>query len=214
MTTNAINAFPGGIVRLDSPSIRAIRAPHIPDKTLIDPLVKIFPHAPILLLSALAAWLIIDIWSENAIITSPSCGRDAELTTEDVLQSQPAVDIWPAAYKISSPLPPSLAQVAPSPEVQAYLAYAWDATSPMRQIPNKARSLLGISDTAVLNEGLLKAHEAGLIRRLRVIRPSIGVIGQKLLVALRGSWDEDLWKCLKVMVEVIEESPAGLGFDV
>lgn len=146
-------------------------------------------------------------------MSSSSAGKDAELTAEEVLRSQHAVDFWTVPNQPASPWSLDLPQGPASPDAQSYLSYAWDANSPLRRIPTKARSLLGISESTALNESLLRAHEAALIRRMRVVRPSINVVGQRLVVALRGAWDEDVWRCLRVMVEVIEESPPvhGLG---
>lgn len=209
--TAAINTFPNGILRLDSPPVGAIRASHIPDSTYIETLEKIFPRASKLLLSALAAWLIVDLWFEHTIVSSTSCGKDDELTAEDILHSQHTTDFWTQPHQPTPPLSVDFSHGLQSPEMESYVSYAWDANSPLRRIPIKARSLLGISESTLLNERLLKAHEAALIRRMRVLRPSINAVGQRLLVALRGAWDEDVWRCLRVMVEVIEESPAATG---
>jgi hypothetical protein len=206
--TATINSFPDDMLCLDSPFVCAIRAPHIPDTTYLQIFQKIFPHAPLPSLSALAAWLIVDVWFEQAILSSACARKDEDLTAEDVLQSQHAIDFWTLPHQPSPPTTPDLVHGLPSPEVDSYVSYAWDVNSPLRRIPMKARCLLGITESTLLNESLLRAHEAALVRRMRVILPSINIIAQKLMVALRGQWDQQVWNCLRVMVEVIEESPS------
>ena len=58
--SRAIESFPDCILRLDSPAILALRTPHSLDATHIDALQRIFPQTASLLLSALAAYLIVD----------------------------------------------------------------------------------------------------------------------------------------------------------
>lgn len=41
-------------------------------------------------------------------------------------------------------------------------------------------------------------------------RPAANILAQKLVVALRGEWDEDVWRCLSVLVGVVEGSSGGL----
>jgi hypothetical protein len=58
--SQAMETFPDGMLRLDSPAILALRPPHSLDKMYIDALQRIFPQTASLLLSALAALLIVD----------------------------------------------------------------------------------------------------------------------------------------------------------
>ncbi|KAI1623885.1 hypothetical protein EDD37DRAFT_610089 [Exophiala viscosa] len=60
--TRAVDSFPDGMLRLDSPPILDIRRAGVSDRTYIDAFHKIFPMAPALLLSALTAWILVDIY--------------------------------------------------------------------------------------------------------------------------------------------------------
>lgn len=202
--SHAIELFPKSIIRLSSPSLQSLRASHIPDTYHLDPLSKIFPRAPSALLSALAAWLLIDAWIERTILAAPPHVREAELTAEDVLHSQHATSFWTAPH------------CSHDASGRNDGEEVWQrANSPLKRIPTKARSLLGIGLESTIgrleDERAMKMQEAMLIRRLRVVRPSVNVVGRKLVVALRGGWDEDVWRCLRVMVEVVEGSPVGCG---
>lgn len=221
--TAAINGFPDNILRLDSGALAPIRNSQITDSTYTEALGKIFPHARPILLSALAAWLIIDMWFEKTILASPEAARNAPLTSYDVLQSNHGIDFWnagssPGGYHYSDGESSSNATTPSTNSEPGEFDHfaAWDAAehsnSALKRIPTKARSLLGISHASLLDEGMLRTREAALIRRMRVVRPSANIVGQRLVIALRGEWDEDVWRCLRVMVEVIEGSPGfGLG---
>jgi hypothetical protein len=71
----------------------------------------------------------------------------------------------------------------------------------MTSIPNKAREILGIG---LPNINSTKTASDALRRRIDLLAMSIRVIGQRLVVTLRGNWDEDIWRSLKVLVEVID----------
>lgn len=60
VVSQAMDAFPDNMLRLDSPSILALRSPHSLDEIHIAALQHIFPQTTSLLLSALAALLIVD----------------------------------------------------------------------------------------------------------------------------------------------------------
>jgi hypothetical protein len=64
-TSQAVDTFPDGMLRLDSDAILALRNPHSQDDVLIDALQQIFPQAASLLLSALAALLLLDSYFSN-----------------------------------------------------------------------------------------------------------------------------------------------------
>jgi hypothetical protein len=63
--SQAVDTFPDGMLRLDSDAILALRNPHSQDDILIDALQRIFPQTPSLLLSALAALLLLDSYFSN-----------------------------------------------------------------------------------------------------------------------------------------------------
>jgi hypothetical protein len=60
--SQAMDTFPDGMLRLDSPAILALRTPHSLDEMHIAALQRIFPQTASLLLSALAALLIVDCY--------------------------------------------------------------------------------------------------------------------------------------------------------
>ncbi|KIY00076.1 uncharacterized protein Z520_03761 [Fonsecaea multimorphosa CBS 102226] len=158
--TVAIDEFPGGMLCLDSPAVMELRNPQISNPTYIETLGRIFPSASSLLLSAITAWVIIDLHFSRL--------RD---------------------------------QIVP---MERYWAQAAASNESLHRIPEKAREMLGIGlpeDTAV------RLNEYALRKRAMAMQAGISVIGQRLIEGLRGSWDEDIWRSLKVLVEVIEASP-------
>ena len=148
------------MLRLDSPPILDIRRADVSDHTYIDAFHKIFPMAPALLLSALTAWILVDLYFSG-------------------LQEQ------------MRPVERDWAQAAASNES-------------LHRIPDKAREMLGIGlpDTTSI-----QLNEYMLSKRASALHVSISVVGQRLIEALRGSWDEDIWRSLRVLVEVIETGP-------
>lgn len=167
--TSAIMCFPNGILRLDTPCIIELRNHSVTDETHISCLQKIFPSAPRLLLSALAAWLLVDLFF-------------CKLGNEQVYSSD---------------------------ATRAHSRY-WDlaATSneSLYRIPEKAREMLGIN----LPESMeIRLNESVLNKRALAVRANVRVLAQNLVEALRGSWDEDLWCSLRVLVDVIERTPTG-----
>ena len=77
----------------------------------------------------------------------------------------------------------------------------------LHQVPVKARKVLGIKLPEATE---MQAYEQVLRNRARLVVMSVGAIGQRLMEALRGSWDEDLWRSLRVLVEVIEAGEGGM----
>jgi hypothetical protein len=229
-----------------------LRNPHILDQTYTDALGKIFPRGRPVLLSALAAWLIIDLWFEKNIDAAPKEVRDEQLSAEDVLRSKLGEGFWydggrepcqdfgdegdspeshgSTPHTGSSASPNTVLPALPTPRTLHFNAFssgsasdlAWSRAlhlnSPLKRIPTKARSLLGISHSTTQHspfqdEAFLRAQanslrkeEASLTKKLIMVRPAANVITQKLVVALRGEWDEDVWMCLRVMVGVVEGS--------
>lgn len=159
--TTAMDTFPDCMLRLDSSAVLEIRCPHVADKTYIQALQKVFPAAPSLLLSALTACIIVDLYLSRL--------KDHH--------SEPMERYW--------------AQAAASNES-------------LHRIPHKAREMLGIG---LPDSTSIRLNEYALKRRASAIHASVEVVGQKLIEALRGSWDDDIWRSLKVLVEVIEARP-------
>ncbi|ETI27560.1 hypothetical protein G647_00009 [Cladophialophora carrionii CBS 160.54] len=158
--TRAIDQFPHDMLQLDSPAVLALRNPQISDQTYIEVLQRIFPAAAAVLMSALTAWIIVDLYFSR-------------------LKAQPV-------------------------PMQRYLAQAAASRESLHRIPNKAREMLGIG---LPDAASIHLNEYALRRRALAIQVSVGVVGQTLVEALRGSWDEDIWRSLRVLVEVIECSP-------
>src|SRR5204862_163911 len=63
--SEAMGTFPDGMLRLDSPAVLALRTPHSLDEMHIDALQRVFPQTASLLLSALAAHLIVHSYVSN-----------------------------------------------------------------------------------------------------------------------------------------------------
>lgn len=166
--TEAIDIFPNGMLRLNSPAVLELRCPHVPDETYLQALQKIFPAAPSLLISALTAWIIVDLYFSN-LTEYPA----------------PSEQYWSGSG-----------------------AAVCDDSPHQIQIPDKARDLLGIGLPDATSTRL---NEHALRKRATAALASISVIGKTLIEALRGSWDEDIWRSLKVLVEVIEASPRPWG---
>ncbi|OCT55124.1 hypothetical protein CLCR_00010 [Cladophialophora carrionii] len=155
--TRAIDQFPHDMLQLDSPAVLELRNPQISDQTYIKALQRVFPAAAAVLISALTAWIIVDLYFSR-------------------LKAQPV-------------------------PMQRYLAQAAAPQESLHRIPNKAREMLGID---LPDAASIHLNEYALRRRALAIQASVGVVGQRLVEALRGSWDEDIWRSLRVLVEVIE----------
>ncbi len=84
------------------------------------------------------------------------------------------------------------------------MAQAAASNEGLYRIPDKVREVLGVG---LPDAASIRLNEYALRKRAMAGQASIGVIGQRLVEALRGSWDEDIWRSLKVLVEVIESSP-------
>jgi hypothetical protein len=160
--TKEIESFPNNVLQLDSPAILELRHSNIADEIHILRLRKVFPHAATLLLSALAAWLIVDL----------------SLLRLDLDTLEPRNMDMAAA-----------------------------SNDGLHQIPVKACKVLGIRLPEATE---IQAYEQVLRNRARLVVMSVGAIGQRLMKALRGSWDEDLWRSLRVLVEVIEAGEGGM----
>ncbi|EXJ63672.1 hypothetical protein A1O7_00007 [Cladophialophora yegresii CBS 114405] len=158
--TRAIDQFPDNMLQLDSPAVLELRNPQISDRTYTMALQRVFPAAAPVLISALTAWIIVDLYFSRL--------RD-------------------------QPLP-----------MERYLGQAAAPQESLHRIPNKAREMLGIG---LPDAASIYLNDYALRRRASAIEASIRVVGQRLVEALRGSWDEDIWRSLRVLVEVIECSP-------
>ncbi|KIW74035.1 hypothetical protein PV04_02103 [Phialophora macrospora] len=158
--TRAIDCFPNDMLQLDSPTVLELRNPQIADQTYIEVFQRIFPAAASVVISALTAWIFVDLYFSR-------------------LKDQPV-------------------------PMERYWAQAAASNENLHRIPDKAREMLGIG---LPDAASIQLNEYALRRRALAIHASVGVIGQRLVEALRGSWDEDIWRSLRVLVEVIERNP-------
>ncbi|KAK6371374.1 hypothetical protein LTS17_009105 [Exophiala oligosperma] len=74
----------------------------------------------------------------------------------------------------------------------------------IQRIPAKARAMLGLDDQTGDSIPSVCSTVHGLGSRARTVHTGMGIVSRRLMGALRGSWDEDIWRSLKVLVEVIE----------
>jgi len=158
--TRAIDDFPDDMLQLDSPALLELRNPQVSAQTYIEALQQIFPCAPSPLVSAMTAWIIIDLYLSR-------------------LKTQPV-------------------------SIERYMTQAAASNESLHRIPDKAREMLGIG---IPDATSMRLNEYSLRRKVMAVQTSIGGIGRRLVEALRGSWDEDIWRSLRVLVEVIESSP-------
>ncbi|KAH0830998.1 hypothetical protein FOPE_02027 [Fonsecaea pedrosoi] len=158
--TVAIDEFPDGMLCLESSVVMELRNPQISNTVYLEALGRIFPSASLLLISAITAWVIVDLHFSRL-----------------------------------------KGQVVP---MERYWAQAAASNESLHRIPDKAREMLGIG---LPDESSIKLNEYALRKRAIAMQAGIGIIGQRLIEGLRGSWDEDIWRSLKVLVEVIEASP-------
>ena len=192
-------------------------------------------------------------------MSAPASMQEEPLTAYDVLRMHHSAGFWNAdtnhdadsesegarncedtpTNEYRPPTATSTTSLLSAPMLQPhYTSSITHLNSPLKRIPTKARSLLGITTTthyqsssvnysatsthpAVLlaqqkqhlaDQERLQAQQARLTKRLRMVRPAANVIVQKLVMALRqDGWDEDLGMCLRVLVGVVEGSPGGVG---
>ncbi|RMZ75575.1 hypothetical protein DV737_g5249, partial [Chaetothyriales sp. CBS 132003] len=175
---------------LTSPTICALRSLLIPDSAYIQTLGKIFPEAQEIALSALAAWLILDLYLAR-VIKSGDCAS-GQLTQSPRTSA-------PSLRRDSHPLH----------DQPAATFAARHSGESLHTIPAKARSLLGIDTTATLAD---KAHEIELVERAVMMSENVDAVARTLMEVCRGgSWDEDVWKSLRCLVELMEDADTGEG---
>ncbi|RMZ91389.1 hypothetical protein DV736_g1370, partial [Chaetothyriales sp. CBS 134916] len=168
---------------LTSPTVCALRSLLISDLTYIETLNKIFPEAQEIALSALAAWLIIDLYLARVI----KSGTGSQLTQ----------------FAGTSALGLGRDKSHPHDE-PATLFATRDSRESFHTIPAKARSILGIDNVNPLAD---QAHETELVQRAVIISKCVDGVARALMEVCRGgSWDEDVWKSLRCLVELMEDA--------
>ncbi len=232
--TSAINSFTFhgsfssstalSTLHLSSSTIFDVRCPHIPDQHYIDMLGKIFPSAVgcgEALLSALVAWIIIDLQLCKAISVMKSRQQHQHLvntaSASTLCSRAPLLDM---SWHVQEPhLHIRRKAVQPRGDAQHQYSYSTlvnQSNSSLHRIPTKARDLLGITLSPPPHRrgqcaGTLNSTpsqpDPALLHRAIAVQQSVSVIGQKLVETLRGvsGFDEDVWRGLRVLVEVVEE---------
>ncbi|KIW16498.1 hypothetical protein PV08_06553 [Exophiala spinifera] len=178
--TLAISNYPDGMLQLGSPSVLAVRSPNVADQIYIGTLGKIFPTAPAILLSSLAAWILIDVYFTHfEVVASETSGHGYGCPGG-------AVHLHSHSH---SHLPGNL-----------------------DRIPTKARAMLGLDynrsnsevQSASSSSSCLTVPAESMRNMARAVHDGMCIVSQRLIESLRGCWDEDIWRSLKVLVEVIE----------
>ncbi len=164
--SSAIDTFPDGMLRLDSPSILTLRNPDSLDELTIDALRRVFPQTATLLLSALAALLVLDLYLSSL--------GDTRVLIGEICSTHPQEKYWSLPVKTNDCL---------------------------HDIPTKARATL---DIHVPNATRVQVHGKALRRRAETVAVCVRVLGQKLLEAICGRYDEILWRTLKILVDTLE----------
>ena len=231
--TSAINAFtfhssfssPAVLntLNLSSPTVMDVRCPQIPDRQYIQILSKIFPSALVRgesLFSALAAWIIIDLHLCKAISAMRSRRRRESNHNTDAAFYLSASGSLPNMTHQQQHYHPQIHRKPLPTQKQACHHYSYStiinqSNSSLHRIPTKARDLLGITLSPPPHRGQCATsphnspsqHDTALLHRTIAVQQSVSVIGQKLVEALRGAsgFDEDVWRGLRVLIEVVEE---------
>ena len=211
-------------LHLSSSTVLDVRCPYIPDQHYIDILGKIFPSAVARgegLRSALVAWIVMDLHLCKMISVMRSRLQDHLPNTAIPFPAQCSNAPFPAT-NWQPQQPHNHIHRKPVP-CQGYAQHQYSystlvnqSNSPLHRIPTKARDLLGITlsppphrrGQCAANTGSDPSqHDTTLLHRTIAVQQSASVIGQRLVEALRGTsgFDEDVWRGLRVLVEVVEE---------
>lgn len=207
----AIDDFPNNMLRLDSPEMLALRKypTQQADQQLIDALEVVFPQTSKQLLSALAAWAIVDSYfldvekyrPESAASMNRSFSArvfalpSSKHTRQNLTKTNSSCTSPPSTHQ----RPPSRSTTFPIP---------FDET--LHSIPSKARTVLGIDSD--INIRLL-------LSQAKALQTSINVVAQRLLETIRGSennsgadnknnsrsWDPALWRAITKIVQLIDD---------
>ena len=211
-------------LHLSSSSVFDIRCPHIPDRHYIDILGKIFPSALAHgegLRSALVAWIITDLHLCKAISAMRSRHQDYLFNHTVPFSHQcsdaplPGVD-WQHQQSHNHVHRKPVPSQGNAQHQYSYSTLVNQSNSSLHRIPTKARDLLGITlsppphrrgQCAANPDSGPSQHDIALLHRAVAVQQGVSVIGQKLVEALRGptGFDEDVWRGLRVLVEVVEE---------
>jgi hypothetical protein len=200
-------------LHLFSPAIVDLRCHDIPESQYISILGKIFPtfihtrrsrQSGEDLLSALAAWIIADLYLCKAMTGMRAAYQAANRSTPiSQIRRKPAPTLH-------------LADRDDHEQHYSYTTLINQSNSSLHRIPTKARDLLGITLSPPSHRqprrpgnspSSLSQHDTALLHRTIAVQQSVAVIGQKLVETLRGGlgFDEDIWRSLRVLVEVVEE---------
>lgn len=220
--TQAIDHFPSNLLHLSSPAVLELRPSNVSELTYIDALKRIFPSASSTLLGSLTAWILIDLFFEK--VKNESKGGGAQLRPSCVSgsgslfikekdpnhQTHYRRDSSYCFIRISTNS--SSSSYCPGQQQcrNHHEHYEQSPQTHQRTIPSKAQEMLGIGTPDVTS---IRLSELALRKRAESVGISVTVVGQRLVEAIRGSagWDEDIWRALRVLVDIIGLSAAASG---
>ncbi|EXJ81497.1 hypothetical protein A1O3_07790 [Capronia epimyces CBS 606.96] len=262
--TQAIDRFPDGMLRLDSPALIEMRRDcafwscssdgpvTVVDMTeqnqmYIDWFHRIFPSAPTQLVSALAAWILVDLYFSRLLSEKKGWQRqqheelgpmsmESRFRVLEEQHSRITMDTGrnftarlgldhPRDHDVSPSFfsPPSMAGATDEEETRRFWAHAntsstYHPRSLHHVFPNKATAIPGLGGLSddetsipvrcenedVLRKGVSVSGSGSVSVDVEAVHARIGVVARTLVEALRGSWDDDVWRSLKVLVELLE----------
>lgn len=214
----AVEAYETSTLYFDSPIVRDIRGRNNlsgfvrDEEDIVCALDKIYPGTAVDILSTLAAWLVVDLHLVKTINKSRAT----------ILATSPTINL----KELEALRPPSPISATFTARAVYFLAEAnhgitkpnkndTQVTTPVRissplktalpetsmQIPSKAREMLGLSG---LDSQMSTAHEVEVLRNAEQVRLRVQDIAERLMVAVRGRFDNDLWNCMMILVGFME----------
>ncbi|KEF58476.1 uncharacterized protein A1O9_06402 [Exophiala aquamarina CBS 119918] len=216
--THAIDHFPSNLLYLSSPVVLELRPSKVSDQMYVDALARVFPGACSTLLESLTAWILIDLFFEKVRNEARGGGVLAQFDS-NLHAGSLYLGGSDHRYSYDSTRTANNASGYSSyyPQRQHYQYHEHLTQSPGqhyqrrprrdRNIPSKAHEMLGIGAPDVTS---IRLSEFALKWRAESVAVSVAVVGHRLVEAIRGSagWDEDVWRSLRVLVDVIGVSAA------
>lgn len=210
--TQAIDHFPSDLLYLSSPAVLELRPLNVSDQMYVNALKRIFPGASSTLLESLTAWILIDLFFEKVGNDSQGGGVLSQLGSNfrsDSLCFEGNDHCHSGGSARSSNNFNDYSFRHPRRKHQHYHEHLTQSTEQQHQqshrernIPSKAHEMLGIGAPDVTS---IRLSEFALKKRAEFVAVSVAVVGHRLVEAIRGSagWDEDVWRSLRVLVDVI-----------
>jgi hypothetical protein len=221
--TQAIDHFPSNLLHLSSPAVLELRPSNVSEQAYVDALKRIFPGASSVLLESLTAWILIDLFFEK--VRNESKGGGAAQLRPSYRSGSSSLNIEEKDHNHETHtrhdtsddfirISTNGSSSSYCPRQQQYRHhhehYEQSQQTHERTIPSKAQEMLGIGTPDVTS---IRLSELALKKRAESVGISVSVVGQRLVEAIRGSagWDEDVWRALRVLVDVIGLSAAASG---